>query len=195
MYNVLHLNDFGCYFYKKKLLGKYNTLDIKPLAILCDRYGISDRACAALATSTLEISGTISPENRNLIIDRSKLRRSRNKAREELQSENITNVVGLFFDSKKDKTLYVKKDESYITRDTRTEEHVSLVAEPGGRYLGHITPLSGTAENVSNGIFSFLSERKNCENIYAAGCDGTNCNTGVNGGISQITNFHLFIRY
>ena len=51
----------------------------------CDRYGVSDRSAAALASSVLQDVGIITTENLSNVIDRSKVRRERQKARSDLR--------------------------------------------------------------------------------------------------------------
>uniref|UniRef100_A0A6P7H1G5 Uncharacterized protein LOC114349192 n=1 Tax=Diabrotica virgifera virgifera TaxID=50390 RepID=A0A6P7H1G5_DIAVI len=65
-----------------------------------------------------------------------------------------------------------------------TDEHVSIIYEPGSGYLGHVSPLSGSAENIKNAICMFLTEFNiNRSDILAIGCDGTVINTGNLGGV------------
>jgi hypothetical protein len=66
------------------------------------------------------------------------------------------------------------------------EEHVSLIAEPGSKYIGHVTPLSGSSEDIKQSMIFFLRERYNLDKLVAVGCDGTNVNTGRIGGTIRI---------
>lgn len=46
-------------------------------------------------------------------------------------------------------------------------------------FLGHISPESGTALNIANGIIDFLNEHQiSTNNLAAIGCDGANVNIG-----------------
>ena len=53
----------------------------------CDRYQISYRAGAAIATSTLKDHRLIDENDQSLVIDRNKLRRQREKFREAIREE------------------------------------------------------------------------------------------------------------
>lgn len=56
-------------------------------AIMCDRYGISDKATAAIASSTLKSVGLISEENVTLVIDQNKIRREKGKSRKKIHKK------------------------------------------------------------------------------------------------------------
>lgn len=91
---------------------------------------------------------------------------------------------GLYFDGRKVKTLEQFKQGTKYNRKTIVEEHLSLVQEPGSKYMGHVTPKSGTALSVASSISKFLDENNiTTSEVTAVGCDGTNVNTGKNGGV------------
>ena len=56
-----------------------NRATLKELAIISERYGLSDRAAAALTTAPWKDFAIISYDDTSLVIDRSKLRRERQK--------------------------------------------------------------------------------------------------------------------
>jgi len=89
-------------------------------------------------------------------------------------------LKALFFDGKRDKTLVRLATKNKI----QTEEHVTLVSEPGSQYVGHVTPTSGSSNSIKTAIVDFLnSEMINTDTLQCIGCDGTAVNTGPNGGI------------
>lgn len=148
------------------------------MARTCDRYAVSDRAAAAIASAVLEDVGLITNEDKTSVIDRNKLRRERLKKRKKLQHEQTLDVLrGLYFNGRKDKTLEQFKQGTQYHRKTIVEEHLSLVQEPGSKYIGHVTTKSGTALSIENSISKFLDEN-NIATSEAVGCDGTNINTG-----------------
>lgn len=71
------------------------------------------------------------------------------------------------------------------------EEHISLLAEPGSKYIGHVSPASASSENVTGEIFSFLNDEKVSKDFKAVGTDATNVNTGWKGGVIQAIEEHL----
>ena len=94
---------------------------------VCDRFQVSDRAGAAIATSVLSDLGYVTSEDRSEIIDKSKLRREKQKQRTALQREgDIQEIRGLYFDGRKDKTLVQERDEKGFTSQNIIFEEQSL---------------------------------------------------------------------
>ena len=89
---------------------------------MCERYQQSDRAGATIATSTLQDMGMVTDEDKSIVIDPSKLRRERERCREEICQEVISKfkfVTGLYFDSRKDATqVIVEEPNGKMCRST-----------------------------------------------------------------------------
>lgn len=64
------------YIPTKKRRLQFNTLKIGRIAIVADRYKVSDTMTAAIATAAFEVAGMITPENKALVIDKRKIARS-----------------------------------------------------------------------------------------------------------------------
>ncbi|KAF2889755.1 hypothetical protein ILUMI_16418 [Ignelater luminosus] len=80
--------------------------------------------------------------------------------------------------SRKDRTLYNQKIASTFHRTVVIEEHISLLNEPGSKYLRHVTPLSGSGESTAKSIITFPNETGiNPEGLLAVRCDGIAVNT------------------
>ena len=119
-----------------------------------------------------------------------KIRRARSTNRKDLINDShyrpITENRGLFFDGRKDKTIVREKKGTKLYTKVVSEEHVSLIGEPNSRFLGHVTPKSGTEKDIADSILQFLEDRehnKQLLNFTAIGCDGTIVNTGHNNGV------------
>lgn len=160
-----------------------------------ERYGISDRAAADIASSVLADFGLITPGDKCEVIDRSKLRRERKRLREDLFTEysiNTKNLRGLYFDSRKDKTLMQELVGCKLHRKTVIEEHIAMIEEPDSNYLGHIAPVRGSADCMKQGILDFFEKRMmSIQFLAVIGCDGTAVNTGYKGGIIRLLELHL----
>jgi hypothetical protein len=160
-----------------------------------ERHAVSDRAAAEIASSVLLDYGIITSEDYSEVIDRSKLRRERQKVREALRAESVNSsvaVCGLYFDGRKDKTLRQEEAGGKLHRRSVVEEHVSLIQEPGSLYLGHVTPVRGSADSVKRSILDFFEAKHiNVQNLAAIGCDGTAVNTGRKGGIIRLLEEHI----
>ncbi|CAB0035003.1 unnamed protein product [Trichogramma brassicae] len=128
-----------------------------------------------------------------LIIDRSKIRREREKSRKSTEkfefSEN--EKWGLYFDGKIDQTYMMEKDKLSETHHRRkiAEDHIALIKEPGSKYLAYAAPKSGKAEEVCETLIDKLIEYKApLEQLEFIGSDGTNVNTGSKGRYHSVCN-------
>ena len=82
--------------------------------MMCERYQISDRADAAIGSATLKDFGVVTENDASLVIDRSKLRRERQKYRDEIRKaeEGLFEIVdGIYIDGRKDATLVVTESD------------------------------------------------------------------------------------
>ncbi|CAH0551074.1 unnamed protein product [Brassicogethes aeneus] len=80
-----------------------NRTELKKFARVLDRYGVSDRSAAAIASAVLKDVGIITEGDTVNVVDRSKVRRARIKSRQSLQDKGIDNSVkAVFFDGRKD---------------------------------------------------------------------------------------------
>lgn len=158
----------------------YNTVKLHEVAIIADRYNISDRAAAAIATATLIDFGIISKDDTRLAVDKSKVRRYRKKVRD-TQVDNVSfeGLEGLYFDGRADSTLVY---ENGAVRTVK-EEHISFVQEPHSYFIGHKSVKSKDAKTLKNCIVDFVDEKNIPEKkVKIVGCDGTVVNTGWKGG-------------
>ena len=160
------------------------------LALACERTGVSDRSAAMISSSVLQDYGIISADSFEDVIDRNKIRRSKNDIRKEVNAfakNNASEIQSLYFDGRKDQTLInEKKGDSYHKKNIM-EEHITLMSEPGSNYLGHVSVSQGTSECITKAIWDFF-EDKDCftDSIQAIGCDGTAVNTKTKGGIIRL---------
>lgn len=72
---------------------------------LADRYALSDRAFAALASGVLSDAGIVNTQNTDFVVDTNKARRARLLKRKSEESKLIFDGTALFFDGRKDNTL------------------------------------------------------------------------------------------
>lgn len=168
---------------KPEVPKKKSNFCLPSLSKTCDRYGVSDRAAAAIASAVLhDIKSDVE------IIDRSKLRRERSKSRKEILAANqVTCLPALYFDGRKDKVLTIVKKGVKKHRQIVVEEHISVIKEPDSIYVGYAVPYNGTAKNIELAIFDLLSkENMLLTETVAIGCDGTVTNTGKKGGVIRL---------
>jgi len=171
--------------------SKQMRKSLPKVAKLCDRFCVSDRAGAAIATAVLEDFGIVSQDEPTNVIDRYKLRRERKLARDRCE-HSAHPVQTLYFDGRKDRTLKVEKNGSRWYRKVMTEEHITLLSEPGGTFLSHLTPESSSARGIVECISRYYDDSGlDITQILGIGCDGTAANTGAIGGIIRLLEVKL----
>ena len=167
---------------------KQNRQKLRNLAMICDRYGVSSRAGAAIANAALADAGVIGVEDQSNVIDKNKLRRAIDKFREERKVADQDDLVkaqgeAYYFDGKKDKTLAVGRDENgKMFNYYQMEEHISMSSEPGGKYVSHLTPTGDSGAEIGKAVVDYLTEHGVVDSWNIIGGDSTACNTGVNKG-------------
>lgn len=178
------------------------NLHLPALASACDRTSVSDRAAAIIASSVLHDIASTSEADSSYVIDRSKVRRERLKQRKSLQQSASSEkpLLSIYFDGRKDTTLIQEQEGNKYYRKRIQEEHISLVEEPGSKYMGHLAVKSGSAREISDCIAQFIeTAQMKKDEIKALGCDGTAVNTGQKGGVIRLLEtklgkpFHWFI--
>ncbi len=176
-------NDSDYEIQPSKTSNKIKQSDLSEIVEIKSRYSTSSREVSAIVNATLRLVG-LEPA-----IDKSKIQRAQKRKYSEIQQTNIEFAGGLYYDSRKDLSIFskTKKTEngSKIYRGTKTEEHYSLVSEPGSTFLGFVNAKDGGAEAGSSAILSFLDEKQYSEKLIALGNDGTNVNVGADGGINH----------
>ncbi|CAH1103736.1 unnamed protein product [Psylliodes chrysocephalus] len=101
-------------------------------------------------------------------------------------------VKALYFDGRKDTSLtHFKKGDKYYY-STITEEHISLVKEPGSIYLGQLAVSAGSAVVIKDTILDFFNRKEiSIKSLIAVGCDGTIVNTETNAGLIRLLEIAL----
>ncbi|KAG8323826.1 hypothetical protein J6590_106494, partial [Homalodisca vitripennis] len=67
-------------------------LSLQSTALVSDRFGISDRATAAIASSMLFDLGMVSESDTSLVIDKNKIEREKQKARQAIKEKDLENT-------------------------------------------------------------------------------------------------------
>jgi len=168
---------------------------LQNVAKASDRIALSDRAVAEITSGVLQDYEIVKLENSSEVIDKHKIRMERHKYRQSVQavSASATNdVMGIYFDGQKDKTLSHESVDGKSHRRMTVEEHISLVQEPGSTYLGHVTPATCSALAIKQIIVAFIKDSHiNIDGLMAIGCDGTVVKTGKNGGAIRLVEEHF----
>lgn len=167
--------------------NQQNRQSLKNLARACDRFQLSDRSGAAIATSVLKDHGIVTDDNTALVIDRSKLRRERATHRDQIRKEEeilSDSLDGVYVDGHKDATNVILQANGKYYRRVELEEHYVVVGEPGEFYLTHVSPEDGKGKTIAQAIYTALEHTLLKEKLAVIGSDGTATMTGAcNGAI------------
>ena len=105
----------------------------------------------------------VSTENRTHILDSNKVWRARQNLRKNVRKDEVflqNDVSAIFFDNRKDLTLFKEKvDDRYYSK-TRKEDHCVLVGEPEMVYLDHITLERGTGAEIADRLYKYVKKDK-----------------------------------
>jgi len=170
---------------------KQNRTKLPRFGAMCDRYGVSDRAAAALASALLEDYGIITETDRSQVIGPRKVAYERHKYREErreMEFAALDNITSIYFDGKKTATRVMERNDKTgrWNRKVVVQDHYVIITEPGSQYLGHVTPKSGHGKSIAEAIYTFLVDNNLTDHpITCVGADGTNVNVGANNGSIQ----------
>lgn len=86
-------------------------LRLSATALNSDRFGVSDRATAVIASSVQQDVGMIPNTDSPYVVDKCKIRRDKSRVGTDMKSQFTPpeESWGLFLDGRKDDTLFVKK--------------------------------------------------------------------------------------
>ena len=150
-----------------------------------ERYKMSNREVSAICNALLTDLGLISLENEDLIFDKSKIHRIREKLRKGLfESFDAPRkpIEGLEYDGRKDKTLVRNESSGGIRLEK--EEHFSVLRQPGRNFLTHFTPATGGSEDICAELLQIITQKSLTGCIKVLACDSTNVNTGHLNGVN-----------
>ncbi|GBN55989.1 hypothetical protein AVEN_245435-1, partial [Araneus ventricosus] len=100
-------------------------LALPSTAVVGDRFRVSDRPVASIASSVLHDVGLLTSNNSDLLVDKNKLRREKPKVRKHLKFQafgeaHALPLKGLYFDGRKDSTLIKERvDTKRYTRKSK----------------------------------------------------------------------------
>ena len=187
-------NDFTTATRRSRKNNHQNRTDLAWYTAEVIRYGVSDRAAAALYNAALKTVGAITDNTTNLVVDQAKIRRSRdifsakqnNIRMEKFQQEGGMECFGS--DGKRNKKTRVSEVEIINGEPkekfrVKTREHIVYTSEPGGEYLCHSEVSKGTGRDLANDFVDVLAEHNSLDSVLAVVADGTNCNTGWRDGM------------
>ena len=122
---------------------------------------------------------------RESTLDRKKVDRSRIKYRKkqrnlELEQQKKDKITAVYHDGRRDKTLVTKTVNGISRNVVEVEEHISIIEEPGSRYLSHVTPKDGTGKEIAKSLFKTVVNAEATVDVIEN--DGCSVNNGQNNG-------------
>ena len=169
-----------------------HRMDLEHMAREADRYGVSDRATAAIATAILIDMGIVTKSDSSKAISRQMVRTARAKARSTAEILGDKPITAVYFDGKKDDTCMKAEDESGVMRYSKEkEEHYVLTSEPDGTYMTHMAPTNGTAPVISDCVCDAMDNLGATETVEVIGSDTTNTMSGTDGGAQHFIETRL----
>ena len=158
-----------------------NVKPIPTIAMEADRFDVSNRTAAAIGTAALIDFGVVCAENRTHIIDSNKVWRARQKLRKNVRKDEVflqNDVSAIFFDGRKDLTLFKEKVDNRWYSKTRKEDYYVLVGQPEMVYLDHFTLERRTGAEIADGLYKYVKSEMSCgDKLRAIGADSTAVNT------------------
>ena len=163
-----------------------NRMKWSNLARMSERFQVSDRAAAAIANSVMQDLGFITENDKTYVIDRSKLRRERERCRTEIrekEQENFKLVNAIYFDGRKDATqVTIQGPNDKYYKSVQLEDHYTLIGEPGEYYLTHFSTEDGKGKTIAQKIFNNIVDTELHNKLAIVGTDGTASMTGKYNG-------------
>ena len=174
--------------------NQQNRTDLTFVIAEVARYGISDRAGAALYNAALKTVDLITNDKSKSVVYQAKIRRGRDifsAKQKKIRQERLLAGGGiecLGSDGKRNKKTRVCEVQiiNGVPKDKfamKTREHIAYTEEPTGEYLCHSEIQKGTGRDLANDFLDVLAEHNSLESVLAVVADGTNTNTGYKDGM------------
>lgn len=162
---------------------RYSALNF---AMMCDRFGISDRVASGLATALFKDIDYRDETGDLIIMDKNKVAREKMKGREAVRKSQAgdTNLCYFSFDGRKDDALTMEKIDGKYHQSMVKEAHLVVLKEPNSKLLGYVTVQAEDALTKQRQLSEFFSKKGfSFNNLIGICSDGENTNTGVSNGI------------
>lgn len=175
---------FVDYTDEKANAKQYNTQKYPITALVADRIHVTNNQATQMINATLVDLGLLSNTNKSQAVGIKKIYDARKRERQARIDEiSFDDIEAIFFDGRRDETLQIENG----VRKFVHEEHISFVQMPGSYFIGHKTPPSGHSREILGVLHDILNDKSiNSDKIKAIGCDGTNVNTGHEGGVIRL---------
>lgn len=164
-------------------------------AMMCDRFGISNRVASVLATNLFEDINYKDAKGNLVIMDKSKVAREKLKVREAtLRKRNEpSTIIAFSFDGRKDESLSRELIEERYHTSIVKEPHLVVLSEPNSKFIGFVN--LGNTETAVHKFEKlnefFTAKGLSLDQLIGICSDGEPANTGVEGGVIRLFEKHM----
>ena len=166
---------------KKTNQNRIKLSNMARVSLSCD---VSISATAQIGTALLIDLGLVTAEDTSKIIDKSKIRRERDRIMKDLHQQGLSSLQeqtlkSFIFDGKRDSTKVLLEDEDGEQFPAvREVEHFTIVDGIDGSYLTHLDPDDGTGKSIAEKVHNWILSIGQEDNIQVIGGDSTGVNIG-----------------
>ena len=160
-----------------------NRRDYRCLISYAERLGLKDNAIKGLINSLNVDYGISDPSYYVCEQKITNLKKKYGQEKTKSHFENDRHLTCISFDG--------KRCDVKGTRDVKKEEVITCTSEPNGKYLQHFIPKNGQADTIAYELFNVIQCYDGEETLAAILADGTNTNTGVDGGAIRFLEIYL----
>jgi len=146
-----------------KKRGTYcKRYETRNFAMMCDRFGISDRVASCLATALFKDIGFTDENGEEIIMDKSKVGREKIKFREYIRrmKKNDSALQAFSFDGRKNDALTRQEIDGKYHPKVQKESHIVILKEPQSKLLGHIKVDAEDSNTKHKKLCEFFGEKK-----------------------------------
>lgn len=179
---------------------RYDALNF---AMMCDRFGVSDRVASCLATALFEDINFRDVHGNLVIMDKSKVAREKVKSRDAVLRTRHTNssITAFSFDGRKDDSITTVKINDKFHTTMVKEPHLVVLKEPYNELLGYVNLGSQEdAKTKHRKLNEFFNNKTlTVDQLIGICSDGEPANTGTENGVLRLfekqlnTPIHWFI--
>ncbi|XP_036339782.1 uncharacterized protein LOC118749119 [Rhagoletis pomonella] len=171
--------------------ARYN---IPNFVMMCDRFGVSDRVAACIATALLEDLNIRDEKGDFIIMDKRKVARERLKYRDVVLSKQRieSNLKAFSFDGRKNDSLTQQTINQKYHQNMVKEPHLVVAREPNTVLIGYVELTKEDAESKQKQLFEFFNNKQiSLEHLIGICSDGEPANTGTYNGVLRRFELHL----
>lgn len=172
-----------------------SALDFSGVCMVADRLNLSLEGTALMTNSIFEMAGLITNECKKLVVTGQHFQKRLADTRQETwrndlehRSRNVEHIQCFSFDGKRSDTAVILEtphNKNATMRGFKRMENVAVMEHPQLEPLGFVSSLNGSSYYIFQKLWKFLNPggTKTFESLVAIAADGTNSDTGHEGGV------------